>query len=71
MLNEYGQRLDAPEESLAPIDLITAILPHPIHGRLSEFPLLMVNKEINVEGVRYILVWRDGALAYYQPITVH
>ena len=43
------------------IDLITAILPHPVHGRLAEFPLLMVNKQINVEGVRYDLVWRDGA----------
>ena len=53
------------------IDLITAILPHPAHGRLAEFPLLMVNKEINVEGVRYVLAWRDGALAYYRPITVH
>lgn len=53
------------------IDLITAILPHPTHGRLTEFPLLMVNKEINVEGVRYVLVWRDGALAYYRPITIH
>jgi len=53
------------------IDLITAILQHPIHGRLTEFPLLMVNKEINVEGVRYVLAWRDGALAYYQPVTTH
>jgi len=53
------------------INLITAILPHPVHGRLTEFPLLMVNKQINVEGVRYDLVWRDGSLAYYRPITVH
>ena len=71
MLTETGQSLAVPEELLHGIDLITAILPHPAHGRLAEFPLLMVNKEINVEGVRYILVWRDGALAYYQPITVH
>ena len=71
MLTETGQSLAVPEEQLHEIDLIAAILSHPAHGRLTEFPLLMVNKEINVEGVRYILVWRDGALAYYQPITVH
>jgi hypothetical protein len=69
MLTEYGQDLDAPAENR--IDLITAILSHPVHGRLTEFPLLMVNKEINVEGVRYVLVWRDGALAYYRPVTIH
>ena len=71
MLTETGQSLAVPEEQLHEIDLITAILSHPVHGRLTEFPLLMVNKEINVEGVRYILEWRDGALAYYRPITIH
>jgi hypothetical protein len=71
MLTETGQSLEVPADNFVGIDLITAILPHPIHGRLTEFPLLMVNKQINVEGVRYDLVWRDGALAYYRPITVH
>ena len=71
MLTEYGQGLEVPEEHFAGLDLITAILAHPIHGRLTEFPLLMVNKQISVEGVRYDLVWRDGALAYYRPITAH
>jgi len=71
MLTEYGQSLEVPEEYFVGLNLITAILPHPIHGRLIEFPLLMVNKQITVEGVRYVLVWRDGALAYYRPITVH
>jgi hypothetical protein len=71
MLTETGQNLAAPEEQLQGLNLITAILPHPIHGRLAEFPLLMVNKQINVEGVRYDLVWRDGSLAYYRPIKTH
>ena len=71
MLTETGRSLAVPEEQLLGIDLITAILAHPIHGRLTEFPLLMVNKQINVEGVRYDLVWRDGALAYYRPVTTH
>ena len=71
MLTETGQSLAVPEEQLQGLNLITAILAHPVHGRLAEFPLLMVNKQINVEGVRYDLVWRDGALAYYRPITAH
>lgn len=71
MLTEYGQSLEGGPESPEALNLITAILPHPLHGRLVEFPLLMVNKQINVEGVRYNLVWRDGALAFYQPITTH
>jgi hypothetical protein len=71
MLTETGQNLAVPEEQLHGIDLITAILSHPVHGRLTEFPLLMVNKEINVEGVRYVLAWRDGAVAYYRPVKVH
>ena len=71
MLTETGQGLEVPEEQFAGINLITAILPHPVHGRLMEFPLLMVNKQISIEGVRYVLVWRDGALAYYWPITAH
>ena len=71
MLTEYGQSLEEGPESPEAVNLITAILPHPFHGRLVEFPLLMVNKQINVEGVRYDLVWRDGSLAFYQPITAH
>jgi hypothetical protein len=71
MLTAYGQDLAAPEENFVGINLITAILAHPIHGRLTEFPVLMVNKQINIEGVRYDLVWRDGSLAYYRPVTTH
>jgi hypothetical protein len=71
MLTEYGQSLEGGPESPEAVNLITAILPHPFHGRLVEFPLLMVNKQISVEGVRYDLVWRDGALAFYRPITTH
>ena len=51
--------------------MITAILAHPIHGRLTEFPLLMVNKNITLEGRRYTLSWRDHELAFYRPVTVH
>jgi hypothetical protein len=70
MLTEYGQSLEVSEEFfVGGSDLITAILPHPLHGRLVERALLMVVKQINVEGVRYALIWRDGSLAFYQPIA--
>jgi hypothetical protein len=70
MLTEYGQSLEVDEEYfIGGADLITAILPHPLHGRLVERMLLMVNKYISLEGMRYALIWRDGALAFYQPVT--
>ena len=69
MLTEYGQSLEVSNEYfVGGSDLITAILPHPFHGRLVERILLMVTKNIALEGMRYSLIWRDGALAYYQPI---
>jgi hypothetical protein len=68
MRTESGQSLDwTPEVP----QLITAILPHPLHGRLVERVLLMVNKNITMEGMRYTLSWRDHDLAFYRPITVH
>jgi hypothetical protein len=66
MLTEYGQDLMG-EEPESP-KLITAILPHPLHGRLVERVLLMVSHQINIRGVRYRLSWRDHDLAFYQPI---
>jgi hypothetical protein len=71
MLTEYGQSLEGSEEFFIGLDPIIAILPHPFHGRLVERMLLMVTKHISLEGVRYAVSWRDGALAYYQPIASH
>ena len=68
MLTESGQSLDSTPE--VP-QLITAILPHPIHGRLVERVMLMVDKNITMEGMRYTLSWRDHELAFYRPITAH
>ena len=62
MLTESGQNIEEGPESPEALNLITAILPHPFHGRLVEFPLLMVNKQITVEGVRY-----DLSLARRRP----
>jgi hypothetical protein len=65
MLTEYGQDL-AGENFEAP-KLITAILPHPLHGRLVEHLLFMVSHQLTIKGVRYRLSWRDHDLAFYQP----
>ncbi|MFZ5448079.1 MAG: hypothetical protein ACOZFS_05515 [Thermodesulfobacteriota bacterium] len=66
MLNEYGQSLTG--EDFETPQLITAILPHPYHGRLVERVLLMVTHQINLKGLRYVLSWRDHDLAFYQPV---
>jgi hypothetical protein len=68
MITETGQSLY--NEIEAP-QLITAILPHPLHGRLVERVLLLVSKQINVKGVRYMLSWRDRDLAFYRPIAAN
>jgi len=33
--------------------------------------MLMVNSNITMEGVRYVLSWRDHEVAFYKPVTVH
>jgi hypothetical protein len=68
MITETGQSIYTEVE--AP-QLITAILPHPLHGRLVERVLLMVSSQLNVKGVRYRLSWRAGDLAFYQPIPAN
>jgi hypothetical protein len=68
MLTEQGQDLGWTPE--AP-KLITAILAHPLHGRLVERVLLMVSHQLTIKGVRYALSWRDGDLAFYQPTATH
>jgi len=69
MILDSGQSLETPEEFfIGGSDLITAVLPHPLHGRLVERVFLMVNKFINVEGQRFALSWRDGGVAFYQPV---
>ena len=68
MLTEQGQDLMwTPEVP----KLLTAILPHPLHGRLVERILMMVSSQLTIKGVRYALSWRDGDLAFYQPVATH
>jgi hypothetical protein len=71
MLTETGQSLEDGPETPEAVNFITAIFPHPIHGRLVERFMLMVTHNISLEGVRYALSWRDRNLAFYQPVTAH
>ena len=65
MLTESGQSLEG--ENFEAPKLITAILPHPFHGRLVERLLFMASHQLTIKGVRYRLSWRDHDLAFYQP----
>lgn len=64
MLDEYGCDYDWTPE---PRRMVTAVLPHPDHGRLVEKVLLMVSSLISYKGCLYSLSWRTGDLAYYLP----
>lgn len=63
-MDEYGFDFDWTPE---PRKLITAVLPHPGHGRLVEKIMLMINHTICFQGSLYTLSWRDGDVAFYQP----
>ena len=63
-MDEYGHDFDWTPE---PPKLVTAVLPHPGHGRLVEKVMLMVSRIICFKDCFYTLNWRDGDVAYYQP----
>jgi hypothetical protein len=65
MLDEYGCDYDWTPE---PRKLVTAVLPHPGHGRLVEKVMLMVSSVICFKDCHYSLSWRSGDVAYYQPV---
>jgi hypothetical protein len=63
-MDEYGFDFDWTPE---PRKLVTAVLPHPGHGRLVEKIMMMINHTICFQGSLYTLSWRDGDVAFYQP----
>ena len=63
-MDEYGFDFDWTPE---PRKLVTAVLPHPGHGRLVEKVMLMINNTICFQGSFYTLSWRDGDVAFYRP----
>jgi len=64
MLDEYGCDYDWTPE---PRKWITAVLPHPGHGRLVEKAMLMVSYVLCFKECFYTLSWHSGDVAYYQP----
>ncbi|MEJ2070422.1 MAG: hypothetical protein P8X65_08635 [Syntrophobacterales bacterium] len=65
MRTETG--LDMTESTVNFDRLITAVLPHPYHGRLVERPILYVRPDLTLKGERYKLTWWGEGVAYYEP----
>jgi hypothetical protein len=65
MIDEYGFDFQdmAPESP----QVITAVLPHPLHGRLIERVIPLVRYYFSFKGTPYKLCWRDHGVAYYTP----
>jgi hypothetical protein len=68
MLNEYGFDLTAPAADYGKV--VVAVLPHPLHGRLVERPILYVRPGFSLKGERYKLTWWSDGVAYYEPSVV-
>ena len=46
--------------------LVTAVLAHPLHGRLVEKLIFYVRPNLEFEGQRYELAWWAAGVAYYK-----
>ena len=69
MLNENGFGLGSGYECDTTRKPLIAVLPHPLHGRLIERVVLMVNHIINYKGTKYIYSWRNNGVVYYTPLA--
>lgn len=49
--------------------LVTAVLAHPLHGRLVEKLIFWVRPNLEFEGQRYELTWWGGGTAYYKLVA--
>ena len=67
MLTEYGQDVSG-AESVDTEHIVTAVLPHPLQGRLVERVILWVQPYLSFDGERYKLSWRNGGTAYYHSV---
>jgi len=66
MLDEYGFGTEnAP--TVEANKVVTAVLPHPLHGRLVERVILWVQPHLTYMGNRYKLTWWGDGIAYYLP----
>jgi hypothetical protein len=57
------------EMSEAPEQIVVAVFPHPLHGRLVERIILYVQSSIRFQGFRYKLTWWGDGQAYYRVIS--
>ena len=70
MLTEQGFGLGSDQECEIHREPLIAVLPHPLHGRLIERVVLMVNHMIDYKGYKYIYSWRNSGVVYYTPLAV-
>ena len=66
MLNEHGFEVSG-VAAVDPEHIVTAVLAHPLHGRLVEQVILWVRPFISYQGRRYDLTWWGNGTAYYKP----
>ena len=67
MIDEHGFDLNGPQNG-EKAQIITAVLPHPIHGRLTERFIPLVRRFLSFGGAPYRLCWRDHGTVYYTPV---
>jgi hypothetical protein len=66
MIDEHGFDLcSGPSEQA---QIVTAVLPHPVHGRLTERLIPLLRRYLSFGGSPYVLCWRDHGVAYYTPV---
>ena len=67
MLDECATGLDPLAENDTLKNLLVAVFPHPLHGRLVERVVMMVSHMFNYKGIRYRFTWKNSDVAYYTP----
>ncbi|MEW6387705.1 MAG: hypothetical protein AB1491_09355 [Thermodesulfobacteriota bacterium] len=65
-MDEHGFE-PATAMTVAPADIVTAVFPHPLHGRLIERVIFFVKPFISYKDKRYNLSWWGNGIAYYHP----
>ena len=65
MMDESGFDLAGNRE---PLTVPTAVLPHPLHGRLVERVIPLIRHYLSIGEATYELCWRAGGTAYYRAI---
>jgi hypothetical protein len=66
-MDQYGFDFTA-TPVVEPDKIVTAVLPHPIHGRLTERIIGWVRPNFTLHGRRYKLTWWGDGIAYYTPM---